>query len=71
MPLGREGWVGPPPKEICIVMLSAIGDAEAMRARLDELKLAARRFQDLRLLRLCMRFHPEGTIVLPTGQGFI
>ena len=25
--LGPEGWTGPPPREICIVMLSAIGDA--------------------------------------------
>ena len=27
MPLGADGWEGPPPKEICIIMLSAIGDA--------------------------------------------
>ncbi|MEM7413897.1 MAG: glycosyltransferase family 9 protein [Gemmatimonadota bacterium] len=26
-PLGATGWLGEPPKEICIVMLSAIGDA--------------------------------------------
>lgn len=25
--LGSDGWIGPPPHEICIVMLSAIGDA--------------------------------------------
>ncbi len=27
MPLSADGWTGPPPEEVCIVMLSAIGDA--------------------------------------------
>lgn len=27
MSIGPDGWSGPPPREVCIVMLSAIGDA--------------------------------------------